>query len=277
MDRARDLEGGDVHVPDAIHVQVQAQGVAADHEGDDSAADAPGAAGLADAQHRTAEHEGHGDAVDDAQREVVDRGEPQVGQRRGDLGGGGVELSDARVRGGQRVDREDRDGDDNHGRKHADGLHDPVKVKEGSQNDKHRAQGTAHPRGQTKLLLEVRARAREHHKSHRETREDEHDVDNTTQRRVGDAFEDLVVVARSVVGAELERDHAEDDVEDAQDRDADQALRAKGQEVLEQVLATRQARADDDSHVGEGDREVLLGHRVLPMTNVRRGRGLVPR
>ena len=94
---------------------------------------------------------------------------------------------------------------------------------------------------------------------------------------MGDAFEDLVVVARSVVGAELERDHAEDDVEDTQDRDADQALRAKGEEVLEQVLATRQARADDDSHVGEGDREVLLGHRVLPIANVSRGRGLVPR
>ena len=48
MDRARDLEGGDVHVPDAIHVQVQAQGVRADDEGDDGAADTPGATGLAD-------------------------------------------------------------------------------------------------------------------------------------------------------------------------------------------------------------------------------------
>ena len=71
---------------------------------------------------------------------------------------------------------------------------------------------------------------------------------------MGDAFEDLVVVAGPVVGTQLERDDAEDDVEDAQDRDTDQALRAEGEEVLEQVLATRQARADDDSHVGEGDR-----------------------
>ena len=92
---------------------------------------------------------------------------------------------------------------------------------------------------------------------------------------MGDAFEDLVVVAGPIVGAELERDHAEDNVEDAQDRDADQALRAKGQEVLEQVLATRQAGADDDSHVGEGNREVLLGHGVLPVANVSRGRGLL--
>ena len=79
------------------------------------------------------------------------------------------------------------------------------------------------------------------------------------------------------IGAQLERDDAEDDVEDAQGRDADQALRAEGEEVLEQVLATRQAGADDDSHVGEGDREVLLGHRVLPIANVSRGRGPVPR
>ena len=181
------------------------------------------------------------------------------------------------MRCGQRVDGEDRDGDDNHGRKDADHLHDPVEVEEGCEDHEHRAQGATRPRGQAKLLLEVRAGAREHHEAHREAREDEHDVDDAAQRRVGDAFEDLVVVAGSVVGAELERDHAEDDVEDTQDRDADQALRAKGEEVLEQVLATRQARADDDSHVGEGDREVLLGHRVLPIANVSRGRGLVPR
>ena len=104
------------------------------------AADAPGAAGLADAQHRAAEHKGHRDAVDDAQREVVDRGEPQVGQRRGDLGGGGVELGDAGVRRRQRVDGEDRDGDDDHGRKDADHLHDPVEVEEGREDHEHRAQ-----------------------------------------------------------------------------------------------------------------------------------------
>ena len=137
------------------------------------------------------------------------------------------------MRGGQRVDGEDRNRDDDHGRKDTDHLHDSVEVKEGREDHEHRAQGAARPRGQAELLLEVRARAREHHKSHRETREDEHDVDDAPQRRVGDAFEDLVVVAGSVVGAQLERDDAEDDVEDAQDRDADQALRTKGEEVLE--------------------------------------------
>ena len=194
VDRTRDLEGGNVHVPDAIHVQVQAQGVRADDEGDDGAADAPGAAGLADAQHRAAEHKGHRDAVDDAQREVVDCGEPQVGQRRGDLGGGGVELGDAGVRRRQRVDGEDRDGDDDHGRKDADHLHDPVEVEEGREDHEHRAQGATRPRGQAELLLEVRTGAREHHEAHREAREDEHDVDDAAQRRVGDAFEDLVVM-----------------------------------------------------------------------------------
>ena len=163
-------------------------------EGDDGAADAPGAAGLADAQHRAAEHKGHRDAVDDAQREVVDRGEPQVGQRRGDLGGGGVELGDAGVRRRQRVDGEDRDGDDDHGRKDADHLHDPVEVEEGREDHEHRAQGATRPRGQAELLLEVRTGAREHHEAHREAREDEHDVDDAAQRRVGDAFEDLVVM-----------------------------------------------------------------------------------
>ena len=167
-------------------------------------------------------------------------------------------MGSAGVRGGQRIDGEDGDGDDNHGREDADHLHDPVEVQEGCENNQHRAQGATRPHGQAELLLEVRARAREHHEAHSEARKDEHDVDDAAQCRVGDAFEDLVVVAGSVVGAQLERDDAEDDVEDAQGRDADQSLRAEGEKVLEQVLATRQARADDDSHVGEGDREVLL-------------------
>ena len=94
----------------------------------------------------------------------------------------------------QRVDGEDRDGDDDHGRKDADHLHDPVEVEEGREDHEHRAQGATRPRGQAELLLEVRAGAREHHEAHREAREDEHDVDDAAQRRVGDAFEDLVVM-----------------------------------------------------------------------------------
>ena len=203
-DREDDEEGDAQPPDDRIHAADQlleaheggrvAHRDHADDEGDDGAADAPGAAGLADAQHRAAEHKGHRDAVDDAQREVVDRGEPQVGQRRGDLGGGGVELGDAGVRRRQRVDGEDRDGDDDHGRKDADHLHDPVEVEEGREDHEHRAQGATRPRGQAELLLEVRTGAREHHEAHREAREDEHDVDDAAQRRVGDAFEDLVVM-----------------------------------------------------------------------------------
>ena len=94
----------------------------------------------------------------------------------------------------QRVDGEDRDGDDDHGRKDADHLHDPVEVEEGREDHEHRAQGATRPRGQAKLLLKVRAGPCEHHEAHREAREDEHDVDDAAQRRVGDAFEDLVVM-----------------------------------------------------------------------------------
>ena len=64
---------------------------------------------------------------------------------------------------------------------------------------------------------------------------------------------------------------------DSEDRDADQSGGTEGEEVLEQILAARQACADDDPHVGEGDREVLLGHGVLPVMNVSRGRSPVPR
>ena len=118
------------------------------------------------------------------------------------------------------------------------------------------------------MLFEVRTRPREHHETHRESREDKQDIDDAARRRVGDALEDLVVMTGTVVGTQLEGDDPEDDVEHTQGSDADQALRAKGQEVLEEVLAAGQARADDDSHVGEGNREVLLGHRVLPKVNV---------
>ena len=258
VNHARNLEGRHVDVPDAVHVQVEGEGIAADHQSDDRAADTAREASLADAQHRAAQHEGHADAVDDAQREVVNRREPEVRQSRGDLSGGRIQFGHARVRGYQRVDDEDDDRDDDHGRKHADDLHDSVEIQEGRENHEAGAHGTASPRGQTELLLKVRARAREHHEAHRETRKNKHHVNDATHGRVSDAFEDLVVVAGAEVGTQLEGDDAEDDVEDAQGRDADQALRAEGEEVLEQILAGRQARADDDPHVGEGDREVLF-------------------
>ena len=63
----------------------------------------------------------------------------------------------------------------------------------------------------------------------------------------------------------------------AEDRDADQSGGTEGEEVLEQILAARQASNNDDPHVGEGDREVLLGHGVLPIVNVSRGRSPVSR
>ena len=258
MNHARNLEGGNVHVPDAVHVQVEGEGIAADHQGDDSAADTAREASLADAQHRAAQHEGHADTVDDAQREVVDRREPEVRQSRGDLSGGRIQFGHARVRGRQRVDDENDDRDDDHGRKHADHLHDSIEIQEGRENHEAGAHGTASPRGQTELLFKVRARAREHHEAHRETRKNKHDVNDATHGRVSDAFEDLVVVAGAVVGTQLEGDNAEDDVEDSQGGDSNQSGGTEGQEVLEQVLAAGQASADDDPHVGEGNREVLF-------------------
>ena len=50
---------------------------------------------------------------------------------------------------------------------------------------------------------------------------------------------------------------------------------AAREEVLEQIQAAGQALTDDDPHVGKGDEEVFLGHRVFPIANV--CRGLVPR
>ena len=49
VNHARNLEGRHVDVPDAVHVQVEGEGIAANHQGDDSAADTPSAAGLPDA------------------------------------------------------------------------------------------------------------------------------------------------------------------------------------------------------------------------------------
>ena len=85
------------------------------------------------------------------------------------------------------------------------------------------------------------------------------------------------MVARTVVGPELQGHDTKDDVENAQDGNADQALRSEREEVLQKVLTTGKARTDDDANVSECDRKVLFGHRVLPIANLSRGRGLVPR
>ena len=75
---------------------------------------------------------------------------------------------------------------------------------------------------------------------------------------MSDAFKNFVVVAGAVVGAQLECDDTEDDVEDSQGGDSNQSDGTEGEEVLEQVLAAGQARADDHSHISEGNREVLF-------------------
>ena len=258
MDRARDLEGRDVHVPNSVHVQIEGQSVATDHQGDDRAADAPGEASLTNAQHRAAKHEGHADTVDDTQSEVVDRREPQVRQGRSDLGSSRIEFGHTRVRGHQRVDDENNDRDDDHRGEDADDLHDPIKIQECSEDHEARAHRAPRPRGQSELLFEVRARAREHHEAHREARKNEHHIDDAAHDGVSDAFEHVIVVARAKVGTQLQGDDTEDDVEDSQCGDSNQAGSTKRQEVLEQILAAGQASADDDSHIRKGNRDILF-------------------
>ena len=77
--------------------------------------------------------------------------------------------------------------------------------------------------------------------------EDEHDVDDAAQRRVGDASEDLVVVAGTVVGAQLERDDAEDDVEDARAAMPIRPFTPKERKYWSRS-GRSPGRADDDSH-----------------------------
>ena len=110
------------------------------------------------------------------------------------------------------------------------------------------------------MLLKVRARASEHHEAHRETRKNEHHVNDAAHGRVRDAFKNFVVVAGAEVGTQLEGDNAEDDVEDSQGGDSNQSDGTEGEEVLEQVLAAGQASADDHSHISKGNREVLFRH-----------------
>lgn len=72
------------------------------------------------------------------------------------------------------------------------------------------------------------------------------------------------MVARTVVGPELQGHDTKDDVEDTQDGNADQALRSEREEVLKEVLTTGKACTDDDANVSECDREVLFGHAYFP-------------
>ena len=71
MDVASDLEGRYSHVPDAIHVEEKRHRVGGNNEGDQRAAQAPGLACNIDAQDGAAQNKGHRNAVDYAEREVV--------------------------------------------------------------------------------------------------------------------------------------------------------------------------------------------------------------
>ena len=81
------------------------------------------------------------------------------------------------------------------------------------------------------------------------------------------------MVARTVVGPELQGHDTKDDVENAQDGNADQALRSEREEVLQKVLTTGKARANNDADVSEGDRKVLFRHSYFPSRSWIDGRG----
>ena len=71
-------------------------------------------------------------------------------------------------------------------------------------------------------------------------------------------------MARTVVRAQLQGHDTKDDVEDTEDGNADQALRTKGEEILQKVLTAGKAGADDDANVSKCDRKVLFGHSYFP-------------
>ena len=85
------------------------------------------------------------------------------------------------------------------------------------------------------------------------------------------------MVIGTIVRAQLQGDCTKNDVEDTQCRNPNQAYRTVREEVLEQILAARQASTNDDPDISKSGGEVFFGHRVLPIANISRGRGLVPR
>ena len=112
----------------------------------------------------------------------------------------GIELCDSRMRAHKRVDRKDGDREDNHRSEDANDFHDAIKIKERSNDNQNCADRASRPGRDSKLLLEVRSCAREHDEAHRKAREDQNDVNHATNQRRSDALEDLVMMARSIVG-----------------------------------------------------------------------------
>ena len=99
------------------------------------------------------------------------------------------------MRAHKRVDRQNTDGDNDHRGEDTDDFHDAIKIKEGSDDNQNCADRTSRPCRDSKLLFQVRSRAREHDDAHREARKNQNNVDNATNQRRGDAFKDFVVVA----------------------------------------------------------------------------------
>ena len=122
-------------------------------------------------------------------------------------------------------------------------------------------------------MFQVRSRAREHDNTHCKARKDQNNIDYATDQWRGYALKDFIVVARTVIGPELQGHDTKDDVEDTQDGNADQALRSERKEVLQKVLTTGKARTDDDANVSECDREVLFRHSYFPSRSWIGGRG----
>ena len=233
MHGSRNLEGGHIEVPNAINIEIEGHRIRTEDQRNEDAADMTGAASFTDAQDRSTQHEGHRDTANDTQRKVVKRGKNKVWQRGRHIASSGIELSNTRMWGYERVNHQDRDSHHDDGRKDADHSHDSIKIQESCEHYEHSTQRATQPRRQTKLLFKVCTCTRKHHEAHREGREHENHIDDATQSRPSDLLKDDIVIIGTIVRAQLQGDCTKNDVEDTQCRNPNQAYRTVREEVLE--------------------------------------------
>ena len=128
VNRARDLQSRHIEVPNAINIEIEGHRIRTEDQRNEGAADMTGAASFTDAQDRSTQHEGHRDTANDTQRKVVKRGKNKVWQRGRHVASSGIELSNTRVWGYQRVNHQDRNRDHDDRREHPNHVHDAIKI-----------------------------------------------------------------------------------------------------------------------------------------------------
>ena len=236
-----------------VRVHQQGESGKAHHDGVDDAAYNAAPTGLAWANIVATDNQGHGHGEHQRQAVVIECGNEPVTNRGVDLAGGVHSGADVIRHIEAGVDGYTNDRNDDGRCYSTDNLGYLIHVEHAHDKHQYQHERGADPSLPAKLLLHIGTRASQHHKANGKEGDDDRDVQQFGDDRVGDIAENGIVLRSVEVAAQLQEHGTGKGHDQCGDNDAGNTPGTKGSEVLHHLLARGKAGAHQQAHEGHGN------------------------